>query len=107
MPASAAEIAAVMHAQWTLGLGGGLVVANPIPAEFALPREAIDGAIDQALAEAALQGITGKAITPFLLDRVNQLSGGLSLAANIQLVLNNARLAAAVAVAYAGLQPKV
>jgi pseudouridine-5'-phosphate glycosidase len=98
---SAAEIAAVMRAKWALGLGGGLVVANPIPAEFALPREAIDGAIAQALAEAALQGITGKAITPFLLDRVNQLTGGLSLAANIQLVRHNARLAAAVALAFA------
>lgn len=98
---SAAEIAAVMHAQWSLGLGGGLVIANPIPAEFALPRETVDAAIELALAEASAQGIAGKAITPFLLDRVNQLSGGSSLAANIQLVLNNARLAAAVAVAYA------
>lgn len=97
---SVAEIAAAMHAKWALGLGGGLVVANPIPAEFALPRAAIDAAIDQALAEAALQAITGKAITPFLLDRVNRLTGGHSLAANIQLVLNNARLAAALAGAF-------
>ncbi len=102
-----ADIARVMHAKWALGAGrgdqGGLVIANPIPAAFALPREAIAGAIDQALADAAQQGIVGKALTPFLLDRVNQLSGGLSLAANIQLVLNNARLAAAVALAYAKL----
>ena len=102
-----ADIARVMRAKWALGAGlgdqGGLVIANPIPAAFALPREAIDGAIHQALADAARQGIVGKAITPFLLDRVNQLTGGLSLAANIQLVLNNARLAAAVAVAYAAL----
>lgn len=102
-----ADIARVMRARWTIGQArggeGGLVIANPIPAAFALPREAVAGAIDQALADAARQGIVGKAITPFLLDRVNQLTGGLSLAANIQLVLNNARLAAAVAVAYAAL----
>ena len=102
-----ADIARVMQAKWALGAGrgdqGGLVIANPIPGVFALPREAIAAAIDQALADAAQQGIAGKLITPFLLDRVNQLSGGLSLAANIQLVLNNARLAAAVAVAYAAL----
>ena len=102
-----ANIARVMRAKWALGEGrgdqGGLVIANPIPAAFALPREAIDSAIAQALADAARQGIVGKAVTPFLLHRLNQLTGGLSLAANIQLVLNNARLAAAVAVAYAAL----
>ncbi len=103
---SPAEIAAVMRAQWALAApgdcsGGGLVVANPIPAEFALPREVMDSAITLALAEAALQGIVGKAVTPFLLQRVNALTGGSSLAANIALVMNNARLAAAVAVAFA------
>lgn len=96
-----AAIARVMQAKWALGLGGGLVIANPIPAEFALPREAVAGAIEQALADAARQGIAGKAVTPFLLDRVNRLTDGGSLAANIELVLNNARLAAAVAVAFA------
>jgi pseudouridine-5'-phosphate glycosidase len=96
-----AEIAAVMQAKWSMGLGGGLVIANPIPAEHALPRAAVDGAIDQALAEAGRQAITGKAITPFLLDRVNLLTDGGSLAANIALVLNNARLASAVARAWA------
>jgi pseudouridine-5'-phosphate glycosidase len=100
---SAAEIAAAMQAKWALGLGGGLVVANPIPEAHALPRERIDTAIEQALAEAQAQHITGKAATPFLLQRVNELTGGVSLAANIQLVLNNARLASAIAVAYAGL----
>ncbi len=100
---SPAEIAAVMRAQWALGLGGGLVVANPIAPEFAMPRSHIDDAIDGALAEAAARGIAGKAATPFLLQRVNELTGGQSLAANIALVMGNARLAAAVAVAYAGL----
>ena len=108
---SPAEIAAVMRAHWALALalaapgdrsaGGGLVVANPIPIEFAVPREVINSAITLALADAALQGISGKAVTPFLLQRINALTGGSSLAANIQLVLNNARLAAALAVAFA------
>ena len=97
---SPAQIAAVMHAQWSLGLGGGLVVANPIATEFAMPRHAIDHAIEGALAEAAARGINGKAATPFLLQRLNALTGGQSLAANIALVKGNARLAAAVAVAY-------
>ncbi|HEX5683135.1 MAG TPA: pseudouridine-5'-phosphate glycosidase [Ideonella sp.] len=98
-----ADIARVMKAQWALGFHGGLVVANPIPAEHALPAKAVDRAIEQALADAQLQGLGGKAVTPFLLARVNALTGGVSLAGNIQLVLNNARLAAAVAVAYAAL----
>jgi pseudouridylate synthase len=98
---SAAEIAAVLKAQWAMGLKGGMVVANPIPEQYAMPRAAIDQAIEQALQEATEQGIAGKASTPFLLARVNQLTGGDSLASNIQLVLNNARLAAAIAVAYA------
>ena len=102
-----AAIARVMRAKWAPALGGalngGVLVANPIPAEWALPRELIDAAITAALADAAAQGITGKLITPFLLDRVNQRTGGGSLAANIQLVLNNARLAASVAVAFAAL----
>ena len=95
------DIARVMKAKRDLGLAGGLVIANPIPAEYGLPRESVDSAIEQALADARAQGITGKAVTPFLLARVNALTRGDSLAGNIQLVLNNARLAAAVAVAYA------
>ncbi|WP_284618507.1 pseudouridine-5'-phosphate glycosidase [Aquabacterium humicola] len=96
-----AEIARLLHAQWTLGFASGVVVANPIPAAHALPRDTIDRAIAQALADAAAQGIGGKAATPFLLAKVNELTGGVSLAANIQLVLNNARLAAAIARDYA------
>ncbi|NRF69458.1 pseudouridine-5'-phosphate glycosidase [Aquincola sp. S2] len=99
----AADVARVMHAQWALGLPAGLVIANPIPEAHALPREAIDRAIAQALDEARTQGIAGKAATPFLLARVNELTGGVSLAANIQLVLNNARLAAQIARAFSAL----
>jgi pseudouridine-5'-phosphate glycosidase len=99
----AAAIARVMQAKWALGLGGGLVVANPVPQAHALPREMVDAAIGQALADAHARGIGGKAVTPFLLARVNELTGGDSLAGNIALVLNNARLAAGVAKEYAGL----
>jgi pseudouridine-5'-phosphate glycosidase len=70
------------------------LVCNPIPEAHALPRALVDAAIADALADCARQGITGKATTPFLLQRVNALTGGQSLAANVQLVLNNARLAA-------------
>lgn len=99
----AEAIARVMQAQWALGMKAGLVIANPIPPEHEMPRARIEGAIEQALAEAAAQGVHGKASTPFLLARVAALTGGDSLASNIELVLNNARLAAAVAVAYARL----
>jgi len=101
----AVDIARVMHAKWAMGLAGGLVIANPIPAAHALPRERIDAPIAQALREAEAQGITGKAVTPFLLARVTELTGGDSLASNIELVLDNARLGAAVASAYAALTP--
>jgi pseudouridine-5'-phosphate glycosidase len=96
-------IAGVMHAKWAMGLRGGMVVANPIPEAFAMPRADIDAAVEQALQEAQAQRIGGKESTPFLLARVCELTGGDSLAANIQLVLNNARLASAVAHAYGAL----
>ena len=98
----ATAIARVMDAKWALGLAGGLVVANPVPESFALPRERADDAIERALREASARGVTGKALTPFLLSRVNALTDGDSLASNRELVLNNARLAAEVAIAYAG-----
>ena len=94
---SAADIARVLQAKWAMALRGGMVIANPIPVEHAMPRAAIDAAIEQALAEAQAQGIAGKESTPFLLARVCELTGGDSLASNIQLVLNNARLASAIA----------
>ncbi|TXH68116.1 MAG: pseudouridine-5'-phosphate glycosidase [Thiothrix sp.] len=96
----AASIAQVMQAKWAMHLKGGLVIANPIPEQYAMPSSAIDGAIEQALAEANAQNISGKQATPFLLARVCELTGGDSLASNIQLVLNNARLASAIAKAY-------
>ena len=95
-----AQIARVMVAKWALGLKGGMVIANPVPAQYAMPRERIDAAIEQALREAAQQGVLGKQSTPFLLARVTELTGGDSLATNIQLVLNNARLAAAIALQF-------
>jgi pseudouridine-5'-phosphate glycosidase len=100
---SAAEIAEVMAVKWALKLGGGLMIANPIPADAEIPAAAIAGHIETALAEAAARGLQGKAVTPFLLARLEALTGGASLDANVALVRNNARLAAAVAAAYAAL----
>ena len=94
-------IARVLQAKWRAGLEGGVVIANPIAAEHEIPQARIAAHIQQALAEAQEQGVTGAAVTPFLLARVSELTGGASLAANIQLVLANARLAASVAVALA------
>ena len=81
-----------------------MLVTNPIPTEFEMPPEVINKAIDQAVKEANEQGIKGKKITPFLLDRIQQITGGDSLNSNIQLVFNNARLAAKTAVALAKLE---
>jgi len=97
------DVARIMQAKWDLGLAGGLVVANPIPTGHELPRENIDGVIEQAVQEARDRGIAGKAVTPFLLARIDALSGGHSLDANVALVLDNARLAARIAVACAAL----
>lgn len=95
------DVAQLLHAQWSLGLKAGVVVANPIAPEHEMPRERIDAAMAQALREADAQGVRGKASTPFLLKRVAELTGGDSLAANIALVLANAALAAQVAAAHA------
>ena len=93
------ELAAMFQAKLDCGLKGGVLVTNPIPEQFSMPKDVIDCAIEQALREADEQGIHGKQTTPFLLARIKDLTGGDSLAANIQLVLNNARLAARTAVA--------
>lgn len=98
---SAGEIAAAARMRAALGLPGGQLVANPIPAEAEIARDVIGPVIEAALAEAQAQGIAAKAVTPFLLQRIFELTEGRSLAANIALVLNNARLGAAIAVALA------
>ena len=95
------EIAAAFRAQQAMGLKGGMLVTNPIPEEYAMDDAVINGAIDQAVAESVAQGIQGKEITPFLLARVAELTGGDSLDSNIQLVYNNARLASRIAKAFA------
>ena len=97
----AGAIARAAEMRLTLGLKGGQLVANPIPQDAEIPQAEITPFIEQALAEAAAQGIAAKAVTPFLLQRMYELTGGRSLTANIALVLNNARLGAAIAVALA------
>jgi pseudouridine-5'-phosphate glycosidase len=96
------QIADALKVKWSLPLPGGVIIGNPVPAEYAMPNSVIDTAIEQALAELDEQGINGKGSTPFLLKRVVDLTGGDSLDTNIQLVLNNARVAAAIAVAMVG-----
>ena len=91
------EIADAFRVKMEAGLEGGMLVTNPVPVEYSMDPEVIDAAISQALSEAAEKGIRGKEITPFLLARIKDITGGDSLSSNIQLVLNNARLAAAVA----------
>ncbi len=94
---TARELAAAHLTRARLGLPGGQLVANPIPAAAEIPREVITPFIAQALAEATARGIAAKAVTPFLLARIFELTAGRSLEANIALVLNNARLAAEIA----------
>jgi pseudouridine-5'-phosphate glycosidase len=93
------ELAAAFQAKIACGLKGGMLVTNPIPEEYSMDVDVINAAIEKALSEADKKGVHGKQCTPFLLAKVKDLTGGDSLAANIQLVLNNARLAALTAVA--------
>jgi pseudouridylate synthase len=95
------QIARVLRAQWSGGLGGGVLVANPIPQAHEIAHEELAPHIDAALAEAQARGISGAEVTPFLLERMSELTAGRSLAANIELVLNNARVAARLALALA------
>ena len=97
------DLAKSFKAQRDLGLTNGMLVTNPIPEQYAMPSDVINKAIDQAVAESVEQGIHGKESTPFLLARVAELTGGDSLHSNIELVFNNARLAAKTAVAYCSL----
>ena len=98
------ELAEAFHVKRELDLKGGMLVTNPIPEEYSMDPQVINAAIDQAIAESVEQGIHGKAATPFLLARVKDLTGGDSLNSNIQLVYNNARLAAKTACALAALK---
>ena len=94
------ELAKIFKASHDMGLKSGMLVTNPIPEEFAMPKSVIDAAIDQAIGECNEKGIKGKETTPFLLARVAELTGGDSLASNIRLVFNNAKVAALTAVEY-------
>jgi pseudouridine-5'-phosphate glycosidase len=91
------EVAQALKCKWDLGLNGGVIVANPIPAEYSMDPSLISAAISRAMAESEGYGIKGKEVTPFLLDRIQQITGGDSLDANIQLVYNNARVGAEIA----------
>lgn len=93
-----AELAAAFSAQRKIGLKGGMLVTNPIPQEYAMDADVINAAIDKAVAESVEKGVAGKDVTPFLLSKVKELTGGDSLESNIQLAFNNARLAAKTAV---------
>lgn len=95
---SAAEIAKLWMTQKALSLGQGLLVTNPIPKDMSMDKAYIENAIKKALEEMNEKGITGKDTTPFLLDKIQRLTGGSSLEANIALVLNNAKLASQIAI---------
>ena len=97
---SAEELAKIFKASNEMGMKSGMLDANPIPEAYAMPREVIDAAIDQAVAECEAKGIKGKETTPFLLARVSELTGGDSLSSNNQLVFNNAKVAALTAVEF-------
>ncbi len=97
---TAKEIARCMKVKWELGLEGGMVIANPVLREDAMDEEVIEEAITRSLKEASEKGIDGKAVTPFLLERISQLTDGESLKTNIALVCNNALVGAKIASAY-------
>jgi len=94
------EIAELLKAKWSLHLKGGVVIANPIPEAYSMDEKVIQKAIDFALIEAEEQGISGQDVTPFLLSKVKAITEGSSLESNIELVYNNARLAAKIAIEY-------
>jgi pseudouridine-5'-phosphate glycosidase len=98
------ELARTFYAQQAMGMKGGILVTNPIPAEYSMEPDVINAAIDEAIRQERELGIHGKESTPFLLAKVKELTGGDSLESNIQLVYNNAALAAKTAVALAKLE---
>ena len=97
------EMAAVLKTKWSLGLHGGALIANPIPANYSMDEAFITKVIEDAVVEAHEKGVKGKDTTPFLLAKIKEITGGDSLESNIQLVYNNAEVAAKVAVAFAKL----
>jgi len=97
------ELALALKTKWDLGLNGGAVIANPIPKEYEMDSDEIYNVIASAIKEAQAKGIKGKATTPFLLSKVTELTKGSSLDANIQLVYNNAKVGAQIAVAFSKL----
>lgn len=97
------QLASLLHSKWSMNLKGGVVVANPILLQDEIPSAAIAPHIERAIVEAAQQGIHGKHVTPFLLKRLAEITEGKSLKANIALVMNNAKVAADIAVAYSAL----
>ncbi|CEQ32098.1 indigoidine synthase A family protein [[Clostridium] sordellii] len=94
---SSMEVASALKAKWDLDLKGGMVIGNPIPENFEMDYDTINNAIETALKEANENNITGKKVTPFLLDKVKTITAGKSLEANIELVYNNAKVAAQIA----------
>ena len=94
---TASELAGIFNAKEAVGLRGGLLVTNPIPEQYSMDADAINQTIDEAVAEAGALGVRGKDITPYLLDKIQKMTGGASLEANIQLVYNNVALGAEVA----------
>ncbi len=98
------EVVALFRAQRALGLPGGMLVTAPVPAQFELPAERMESAVDQALEEAEAQEVKGKALTPFLLARISELTGETSLRANLALLENNAAIGAQIALALAARQ---
>ena len=98
------ELAALLHTKWDLGLKGGAVIANPIPEEYSMDSELINKVIKDAVAEAEKLGVKGKDTTPFLLDKIQKLTEGSSLKANIELVFNNTKLATKIAKELANLE---
>ncbi|SFN38541.1 pseudouridine-5'-phosphate glycosidase [Proteiniclasticum ruminis] len=97
------EMASVLKTKWSLGLHGGALIANPIPENYSMDEAFITKVIEDAVVEANEKGIKGKETTPFLLAKIKEITGGDSLESNIQLVFNNAEVAAKVAVAYSKL----
>jgi pseudouridine-5'-phosphate glycosidase len=98
------EVASLIHTKWELQLNGGIVIANPVPAESAIEESLIHTAIESALSEAKSSNIRGKDVTPFLLNKVKELTGGASLETNIALIEHNAKVGAQIAVAFKALK---